>query len=138
MAGKKFLSLAADIFPHYFLSSSQAFVVTLTVLPGLVSLRLQASHLQTLQVFWKRAVHIRISSRAGEHHQSTAHIPGCARNIKDTNHPLLSFIDFFINSPSKTGRLHTPCGRARESKKQEFVCPARDRQHTLPSRKTGA
>lgn len=37
---KKFLSLAADIFPHYFISASQAFLVTLTVLPDLVSLHL--------------------------------------------------------------------------------------------------
>lgn len=36
MAGKKLLSLAADIFPHYFTSASQAFLVTLTMLPDLV------------------------------------------------------------------------------------------------------
>lgn len=46
--GRKKLSLAADIFPHYRLSASQAFLVTRTLLPGSVSLHPQASHIQTL------------------------------------------------------------------------------------------
>lgn len=64
--GRRKFSLATDIFPHYFLSGSQAFLVTLTTLPALVSLHLCAYTFQTLQAFWKKAVHLRISSGAGE------------------------------------------------------------------------
>lgn len=72
---ERFLSLAADIFPHYITSASQAFLVTLTVLPDLSFFApLSFPIFKDFRFPGNGPVPLRISSRAEEDHQSTADI----------------------------------------------------------------